>query len=273
MRSPFRLFLIAIAVTVFLGFGSETQSVHAQDGFGSFSGQFVLDGNIPKSKILVAKGQNVRDANVCAVADLLDESLVVDKETKGIANIFIYIRKVDKIHPALKKTPKKNLNVVFDQKACHFIPHAMFVRTDQTVLVKSNDACSHNTHTYPIRNQAENFILPAVNRAGVPLKFAVAEILPIKVECNIDSWMNAWWLILDHPYATVTSKDGTFQIKDLPEGQYDFIVWHERTGYIGDKKGLYPMGVGSRKGFHVTVTAGKTNKIKPFLVPVKNFEE
>ena len=258
---------------MFLGFGSETKNVHAQNGFGSISGQFILDGIIPKPKILVAKNQNVRDANVCAVADLLDESLVVDKKTKGIANIFIYIRKVDKIHPDLKVTPKKKLEVVFDQKACHFMPHAMFVRTDQTVLVKSDDACSHNTHTYPYRNKAENFILPNVNRAGVPLKFAVAEGFPIKVECNIHSWMIAWWLILDHPYAAVTSKDGKFEIKKLPEGQYDFIVWHELTGYIGSKKGRYPDGVAVKKGFKVTVTAGKTNKLETFKVPTEKFED
>ena len=264
MRVAFRLFLTLIAVMMFIGFGFEVNCVHAQDGFGSISGQFVLDGIIPEPKILVQKGQNVRNANVCALADLLDESLVVDKKTKGIANIFIYLRSVNKIHPALKVTPKKKLEVVFDQKACHFIPHAMFARTDQTILVKSNDACSHNTHTYPLRNKAENFILPTINRAGVPLKHAVAEILPIKVSCDIHTWMNAWWLILDHPYAAVTSKDGTFQIEKLPAGQYDFIVWHERTGYIK---------YDSKRGFQVTVTAGKTKKIEPFHVPVEKFEE
>ena len=264
MRTPFRLFLTSIAVLMFLGFGFETKNVHAQNGFGSISGQFVLKGNIPKPIILVKKGQNVKNPDVCAVADLLDESLVVDKKTKGIANIFIYIRKVDKIHPALKELPINKLEVVFDQKACHFIPHAMFVRTDQTVLVKSNDACSHNTHTYPLRNRAENFILPNVNRAGVPLEFSVAEILPIKIACDIHTWMKAWWLILDHPYAAVTSKDGKFQIEKLPEGHYDFIVWHERTGYIK---------FDSKRGFQVTVTAGKTKAIKPFLVPVEKFEE
>ena len=76
--------------------------------------------------------------------------------------------------------------------------------------------------------------------------------------------MKARWLILDHPYAAVTSKDGKFQIEKLPEGQYDFIVWHERTGYIK---------YDSKRGFKVTVAAGKTNAIKPFLVPVEKFEE
>jgi hypothetical protein len=273
MRMPSRLFLTVIAIVMLLGFGSETKSVYAQNGFGSFSGQFVLDGIIPEPKILVKKNQNVKNPNVCAVANLLDESLVVDKKTKGIKNIFIYIRKVDKIHPALKVTPKNKLEIVFDQQACQFSPHAMFVRTDQTVLVKSNDACSHNTHTYPLKNQAENFIIPNINRAGVPLKHPVAEILPIKVSCDIHPWMKAWWLILDHPYAAVTSKDGKFKIENLPEGQYDFIVWHEQTGYIGSKKGHYPSGVATKKGFKVTVQPRKNTKFKAFLVPTEEFED
>src|SRR5690606_35171102 len=99
-----------------------------------------------------------KDAAVCAAQDVPDDSLIVDSDTKGIANICLYIRKAPKkIHPDLAKSEDKE--VVFDQKGCRFMPHVLIVRTDQTVLVKSEDPINHNTRTAPFANKAENLIV------------------------------------------------------------------------------------------------------------------
>ena len=113
----------------------------AADGeYGTISGQFVLDGDVPERNVLVAAGAAVNNAAICAAANILSDELVVDPQTKGIANIFVYLPKAAQVHPRLKESDKKE--VVFDQKGCRFIPHALFVRTDQVVLVKSADACA-----------------------------------------------------------------------------------------------------------------------------------
>lgn len=209
-------------------------TVQAED-WGTLTGQFVFEGEIPKPVKITTGG---KDAAVCIQSKLQKDDLVIDKKSKGVANIFIYLRKVKSIHPDLKKSKKTELD--FDQKGCQFMPHAMFVRTDQTVLVKSNDAIAHNTHTFTLKNQPVNFLVPGVDRKGIPVKKTVAEILPTEVKCDVHAWMNAYWLILDHPYAAVTDKDGKFKIEHLPEGDHEFRVWHERVGYLdagGHKKG------------------------------------
>lgn len=226
----------------------------AQGDWGSIKGQIVADGAVTPLKLLVTKGDaGAKDSSVCAAQDVPDESLMVDDLTGGIANVVIYlVKKPAKVHPDLEKS--KDAEVVFDQKGCQFLPHVLLVRNDQQVRVLSGDAVAHNTHTYPLKNQQANFVVAANDRTGslVP-HVSIAERLPSKIGCDIHPWMQAYWVILDHPYAAVTKADGTFEIKDLPVGDHVFIVWQEKVGYLD-------------KMYKVTVKAG-ANDLKPVKVP------
>lgn len=255
-------------------FGSAVSPASAEDGYGTITGKFVLDGPVPAMQFIIkdgkltANGVVPKNPEVCAVTDLKSDALIVDPKHKGIGNIFVYLRKAPaKTHPSLKKPPKTALK--FDQKQCRFVPHALFVRTGQPVLVLSDDNCAHNTHTYPLLNEAENFTVPPKFRKGIPLKFELPEPLPMKVGCDFHPWMTAYWLILNHPYAAVTvaeAKDGslvgTFRIEKLPYGEYEFRVWHEKAGYIG---------VGTKRGFRVKVDQPEV-KLPPFKVAPGVFE-
>ena len=217
----------------------------------------------PGSEAPVRKGDpEAKDGAICAAVDLPSDELVIDPKTKGIRHIFVYIRKVDKaaIHPKLKTS--KNKEVVFDQKGCRFTPHTLIVRTDQAVVVKSNDNCAHNTHTYPIRNKADNFILNANNRTGIKFKYPIAEFLPTTIKCDIHPWMKAYWLILDHPYMAVTDAEGRFTVTGLKPGTYEFRCWHELVGYVA---------AGVRRGFSVTIKANQTTRLKAVRVPLAKF--
>lgn len=227
-----RKVLIWTAAVAVVALGSlSTQSAQAQ--WGSIKGQVIFDGNVPTLKPLVAKGDSAaKDASVCAADGVPDESLVVDPESKGIAHVVVWLaKKPAKIHPGLEKP--KNAIVDFDQKGCKFLPHVLLVRTDQQVRVLSDDAVAHNTHTWTIRSPQSNFILTPNDRKGVVIqsKF-VEERVPAKVTCDIHPWMQAWWVVLEHPYSAVTDAKGNFEIADLPEGEHEFKVWQEKSGYI-----------------------------------------
>lgn len=226
----------------------------AKGDWGSIKGQIVADGAVASLKLLVTKGDaGAKDSSVCAAQDVPDESLVVDAKSGGIANVVIYLQKKPaKVHPDLEKSKEKE--VLFDQKGCQFLPHVLLVRNDQQVRVKSDDAVAHNTHTYPLKNKQENFVVSPNDRTGVAVpSVTLAERLPAKVGCDIHPWMQAYWVILDHPYAAVTKADGTFEIKGLPVGDHVFTVWQEKVGYLD-------------KMYKVTVKAGD-NELKPVKVP------
>lgn len=230
------------------------------EGFGAVEGQFVLDGAAPAAPLVAKKGDaSVKDAAVCAKEDLPDESLVVNPENKGIANIFIYLRKAPKsIDPSLKESKSKE--VVFDNKGCRYVPHAAVARTDQQVRFTSSDAVAHNIHTYTLGNPQQNFILQANDAKGTAIDVKATETLPMPVKCDIHPWMRGTLLVVDHPYAVVTDADGKFKIEGLPEGEHSFRVWHENPGYV-------------EREWKVTVTGGKTTTVPPVKVPAAKLAE
>jgi hypothetical protein len=246
------------------GAASADDSPASDGGFGTITGQLLLEGDIPKLKPLVAKGDNkVNDPAICAAADVPDDTLVVDSKTKGIANTFVYLPKAEKIHPRLKDSATKE--VAFDQKDCRFVPHALLVRTDQVVRVKSDDSCAHNTKTNTRSNDPVNYLLQAKDRTGREVKNKAPEKVPVKVECNIHRWMSAWWLILDHPYAAISDDQGKFTIADVPAGEIDLVVWHERVGYIQTADG--------KRRHKVIVADGQTTDLGTIKIPAAKFLE
>jgi plastocyanin len=225
-------------------------SASAADGWGSVSGQIIWKGDVPEPVIRFKKDAIIKDPEVCAADDVYKDDLIVDKDTKGIANIFVYLPKAPKkINPELKDF---DAQIVFDQKNCIFKPHSLLVRAGQSVEVLNSDPISHNTHTYPIRNKGENLVISGNKAAGKGTLYSMKsrESLPIQVKCDFHTWMSANWLILDHPYAAITQADGSFEIKDLPAGTHKFRIWHERVGYLERK-------------LTVKVKAGETTELKP----------
>ena len=196
----------------------------ASDEPGTFKGKVVLTGAVPALAPLIAQGADVKDKEVCAAVDVPDERLVVG-EGNGVENVFIYLAKAPKGGKALPDSPEPFL---FDQKNCRFEPHCLVIPTGQTIKVLSADSVAHNTHTYPNKNQGVNNGVAPGDREGL-LSFAYrkSEAQPLSVKCDYHTWMTAYHLPLDHPYAAVTDKTGSFTIPDLPSGKHTFIVWHE----------------------------------------------
>jgi hypothetical protein len=251
--------LVAVAASqgsAGLGFAADT---------GTVAGQFVLQGEIPKLAPLVKEGDaNVKNAEVCSKQNVPDDSLQVDDSTKGIANIFVYLQKAPAGMPAELKESKDKV-VKFDQKNCRFVPHALILRTDQSIEILSDDPISHNTHVYPLRQDGKNEAIAANDHSGnVKWQFSLPEKLPSKVICDIHNWMEARWLIIDHPYAAITDKEGRFKIENLPPGDHNFMIWHERAGWV--------FGA-TKRSMPVTIEAGKTTQMGngAIPVPVDNF--
>ncbi|MEZ6063475.1 MAG: carboxypeptidase regulatory-like domain-containing protein [Planctomycetaceae bacterium] len=218
--------------------------------WGSIKGQICLKGDVPEQALLHKKGADVKDAAVCAAHDMINPEMIVDKETHGIANVFVFLAKAPgDIHP---DAAAKEDTVTFDQKNCEFIPHALFVQAGQTVEVLNSDPVAHNTNVIFIRNQPANVIVPANTAKGAGVGFSTTsrESLPVTVKCDFHPWMRAHWLVLDHPYAAVTDKEGRFEINNLPAGDHEFRIWHEKKGWL-DRK------------YSVTVTAGETQELEP----------
>jgi plastocyanin len=152
-----------------------------------------------------------------------DDPVVVGKEG-GLANAFVYVQaglEGKTFEPV--KDP-----VVLDQHGCMFSPRALGVRAGQPLDLRNSDKVSHNVHPMPKNNREWN----EQQSPGTPdavHRFARTEVM-IPVKCNIHQWMHAYIGVVEHPYFAVTGPDGSFDLTNVPPGDYTLAVWHEKLG-------------------------------------------
>jgi plastocyanin len=209
-------------------------------GPGTFTGRVVFDGTPPSFPLLIAKGADVKDKQFCAADDLPNEKLVVDP-SGGVANVFIFLDEAPKGYKA-PETPPEQYH--FDQKYCRFLPHAFVVQTGQEIRITNSDGVTHNTNMGTKRQGAFNQTVNANDQNGSITKFEKAEKVPARISCEFHNWMEAYFLILDHPFVAVSKPDGSFEIPNLPPGKYKFRVWHESADLL-------------ERGLSVTIKAGE----------------
>jgi len=216
-------------------------------GPGTLKGKVVFEGAVPKLADLIAKGGAGKDPEVCAADNAIpNESLIVG-DGNGVKNVFIYLSKAPKGAP---KTEMPSEPAIFDQKGCQFLPHCLLLRKGQKLKILSDDPIAHNTHTFPAKNSSFNAGIKAGDREGTEIVYASSESKPFAVKCDYHSWMNAYHLPLDHPYGAISGDDGSFEIKDVPSGKHNFVIWHEgaKGGYLQRK-------------YSVTIKAGETTEV------------
>ena len=200
---------------------------------------------------------------------LKDESLVVNKDNKGISNIFVFVY-TGRGGTKLAKVPPQNKMHELANKDCRFEPHAMVLQAGDTLKVTNPDDVGHNANLQFFNNKAENFVIPAKQHKEVVL--TQAEPAVTEVACNIHPWMKAQVLVLDHPFAAITDKDGVVVIKGLPAGEkIVFRATHElgtfkNEIYVDGKKDKWK----SNK-FEVKIKEGM-NDMGVVEVPAKEFK-
>jgi hypothetical protein len=219
--------LLLIVSFALLSFATASATFAA--AWGDLSGTFVLDGPPPTPVPITV----TKDVEYCGKHKLVNESLVVNAATKGVANIIVYLeiqrgQPKPETHPSYAESAAAEVRL--DNDKCRFQPHVVLLQTTQTLILGNKDAVGHNTKVDTFVNPPINPIIPA--GADLKSQFPSPERLPSQVSCNIHPWMNAWLVIKDHPYMAASDSEGAFQLKNLPAGKWTFQAWHEKSGYV-----------------------------------------
>jgi plastocyanin len=137
-----------------------------------------------------------------------------------IRNVVVYLK--DVAHRGALPTTRTELR----QEHETFLPHTLAVTRGSTVEFPNGDPFFHNVFSL---SRAATFNLGRYDRGQTRAReFTKSGI--VKVYCDIHSHMSATILVFDHPYFTIPSLDGTFELDDVPPGEYTIIGWHERVG-------------------------------------------
>ncbi|HEY2252615.1 MAG TPA: TIGR03067 domain-containing protein, partial [Planctomycetaceae bacterium] len=229
-------------------------------GVGTLSGRFVYDGepSVPQDlqpwlSKLEADSDLPRDSDgrVSGVASTYrgflqekirpnthDQTLLVGQD-RGIANVVVWAESKN-----IPWTPPKDGEqppVTIRLQGGNYSPRITPLTVGQPLLVENHDPVPFNFHVDFLRNQEINVMLAA--RSVAPARrwtFSKEEKLPTRYRSDQGTWADGWVFIRNNPYVAVSDKNGFFKIPNVPPGEWEFRVWHERKGFVQHwPKGLF----------------------------------
>jgi plastocyanin len=190
---------------------------------GSIAGVVKFQGTPPKpTRVIMAADPSCAKLHPSGV--VTDDVLV--GPDGALANVIVYIS--DGLGGRTFEPPKQEATI--EQKGCMYSPHIIAVQANQPIRVVNGDQVTHNIHPLPHNNREWNKSQPP-GMEPVTEVFAREEIA-IPVKCNVHPWMKAYVAVLKHPYFAATGKDGQFELKNLPPGEYTIQAWHEKLGSV-----------------------------------------
>jgi plastocyanin len=193
---------------------------------GSISGVVKFDGAAPKpAKIDMSQDPACKGANTA-------ETLIVNNG--ALENAFVYVK--DGLGSRTFDVPKTAAAI--DQQGCRYHPHVLGVMTGQSVKITNSDPTTHNIHPTPKDNREWNES-QAASAAPLEKSFAREEIM-LPVKCNQHPWMKMYINVVKSPFFAVTDKDGKYELKGLPPGDYTIAVVQEKLGEQTQKVTVAP---------------------------------
>jgi plastocyanin len=183
---------------------------------GTVAGTVKFTGTAPAPKKL----DITKDKEVCGATEHMDESVVVGSGG-GLKNAVVAITNIS------KGKPMPTEGATLDQKGCQYQPRVTLVPPNATVKILNDDGILHNIHTFSKKN-------PPVNRAQPKFKKEIeekwAQPEAVELRCDVHAWMNGWLIVQENPYYVITDANGAFKLTDVPPGEYELKVWHEKLG-------------------------------------------
>ena len=206
--------LVAIAWTGLAG-GQEGYRETTVTNGAAISGEAAYVGSPPGPFVIWVK----KNADVFG-EKLPDERILVSRTGK-IKNVLVTLEGIKEGKP----WPSHRAQLL--NKGGLFVPHLQAVRTGAQMEVINQDPLLHNTHAYVDGKTLFNLAQP--NKDQV-IRRPLRRSGLVDLMCDSHDWMNAWIVILDHPYFAITGEDGAYAIGDIPPGTYTLTAWHEKLG-------------------------------------------
>lgn len=207
--------------------------VHAQAS-GKVTGRILFKGSAPEpTKIRMAADPRCLQASPNGA-----ERKQIDGTNGGLANVIVSIKsKVPGTAPA-RTTP-----VLLDQVGCMYTPTVIALQVGQPLRMRNSDETLHNIHPRPTVNTGFNVGQP---RKGMETEktFDKPETI-FPVSCDVHPWMRSYIAVFDHPYFTITKDDGSFEILNLPPGEYQIEAQHPTLKIMTGKAVVKAGGVGT----------------------------
>jgi plastocyanin len=141
----------------------------------------------------------------------------------GVRNSADAVVYVDQIPGKTFAPPSEHAKM--DQRNMTFIPHVLPILEGTTVDFLNSDALLHNVFSPDAC--ADRFNLGTWPQGQVK-SFTFKKDCFASLLCKVHPEMEGFIAVVDTPYFAVTSADGSYQIKNVPDGTYTVKVWHPK---------------------------------------------
>jgi plastocyanin len=145
---------------------------------------------------------------------------VTAKGLRDSANAVVY---VDTIAGKTFPAPVEHAKV--DQRNMEFTPKVLPILAGTTVDFHNSDAVLHNVFSPDAC--ADRFDLGAWAQGEVKSRTFKKACFAVLL-CKVHAEMEGFVAVLPTPYHAVTAADGSYVIKDVPDGAYTVKVWHPK---------------------------------------------
>jgi plastocyanin len=120
---------------------------------------------------------------------------------------------------------------VLDNRGCRFMPRVQVASLGTLLEIRNSDAILHTAHAYREPDQTTFHVALPHFREQVRVILHTPGLL--RIICDVGHvWMEAYILVTDNPFTTVTDAQGRFSLTGVPAGTYRLRVWHELLGTI-----------------------------------------
>lgn len=170
--------------------------------------------------LMAAMSPVLEGATVSGQIELSDSRNSAVKRDRDYSGVVIWLEPLD---DSVRCTPAKHAQIL--QKDKKFIPHILPVCLGTTVSFPNLDPIFHNAFSNFNGKVFDIGLHPPGSSPST--KFDRRGI--VRVFCNIHHSMSAVIIVLDTPYFAETDKKGFYSIKEVPPGEYQLHVFHERT--------------------------------------------
>ena len=126
-----------------------------------------------------------------------------------------------------KTFPGPKDHPVIDQKGLMFNPHIVIVQQGTTVDFLNSDNVAHNVFWTAVGSDKKAGHNLGTWPKGEKRAFTFDKSGVVPLLCNVHPEMAGYLVVTPTPYFAETDDAGNYKIKDVPDGSYTLVVWHE----------------------------------------------
>lgn len=156
-------------------------------------------------------------------------------------NVLVYIEEV----PGEWPPPEEPAEV--DQVELSFVPHVLPVVKGTTVKFLNSDPILHNIFWQ--RNGSYSARNLGTWGKGSSKTYKFDELGEVVLLCNVHPEMEGHVVVLQNPFFAVVGEEGTYEIKDVPPGEYTVTTWYSNPRKLRSQSS------------EVTVAAGESAEV------------